>query len=127
MIPFTYERVNTPAEAAKAVHLIQKGQLDEAAEGNGLTARPEVAELLRLVAFDLRHPLDFFPKDWAKIADQDLLQLKADVRTALASRLKTTKVVSWHRLHDRLSKMKPDTPTLPSSEDRDSLGRESSR
>lgn len=94
------------AEMAKAAHSLRKGQQDESGERNGSSMASGAAEQLRLVAFDLRHPLDFFPKDWAKIADKDLLQLDAGVRTALTDRLKTTKVVTWRRLHNRLSKIK---------------------
>lgn len=102
-------------EMAKAAYLLQDGQRCESGEGDESSTAPGAPERLRLVALDLRHPLDFFPKDWAKIANEDLLQLDVAVIAALLERLKTTKVVTWRRLHNRLSKMKVRPQATPGS------------
>jgi hypothetical protein len=90
------------AESAKAAYLVEKRQEDQALESAAPTAAPDGAGRLELVALDLNHELNFFPKEWAKVSHDDLLRLDAGVRAALVKRLETTRVVSWRRLYKRL-------------------------
>jgi hypothetical protein len=99
------------AETAKAAYLIQKSQESQPAQTVGKTVSPVRTEWLRLVALDLTHKLDFFPKEWAKVSDDDLLTLEPAVRAALVERVRTTSVVTWHRLYKRLTTLKPEGMT----------------
>jgi hypothetical protein len=60
------------------------------------------ADLLRYVALDMKHSVEFFPKAWARVSRDDLLQLAPGARAALVERLARTSSVTWHRLYKRL-------------------------
>ena len=60
---------------------------------------------LRYVAFDTRHEISFFPKEWARVSDVELAELDAQTLAALTARLETATAVSWHRLYKRLLRL----------------------
>lgn len=80
------------AEEAKAAYIM----------GAQAASQGTPVDLLGYVALDTKHVIDFFPKAWAKVSRDDLLQLDPGVRIALKERLGRATSVTWHRLYERL-------------------------
>jgi hypothetical protein len=91
------------AEEEKARYITQKFQAHGTSEPAKTSAAiSHIIDRLRLVALDRQHSLAFFPKDWARVDPDVLLQIDPECRAALTARLEGTKIVSWNRLLKRL-------------------------
>ena len=89
----------------KAEALARKSEEAKAAYLAGTRATGQTGELLRYVAFDVKHKVEFFPKAWARVSRDELLQLDSGARAALAERLQKTNSVTWRRLCKRLAEL----------------------
>jgi hypothetical protein len=88
----------TEAEEAKALYIT----------GAQAAGQRTSVDLLRYVALDRNHHIEFFPKAWARVSRDDLLQRDPGVRAALAERLGRMRSVTWRRLCKRLKELDSD-------------------